>query len=417
MTEVIADAKENASVSFADVIRATAENFPEPAYQLERLQLGRVSERYAIGNLGNKLISGNSDGIGTKAELAERLFAATGDYSHFTNPAHDLVAMVADDAAREGHFVLGIQNNLDVNTASDPRFIEALAIGLRRACFAGKFALLSGETAELGTRTPGYGDHHLNWNASAVVLIHPEKMFHPENLKPGQPIVALRERSIRSNGLTRARAILEQAHISKRQYTFRREAIVEGIRQALAGKFSAADIDLILSSTAHQQRLWDQISLPWHEDFLELTQKLATPSTIYTPLIYEAQGGVDCDGRVPIVAAAHISGGGIPLKAKRLVERAGVGAHILPVFPDPEGIPELMDLAQRYPHPNKGVLVDDRSACEQWNRGIGFLCVTETQEHADQLIQLAKLNGYEATTAGQIIPQRKIEWRGHEWTY
>lgn len=420
MPEVTKDMKERASLTFAEVVRATAEHFPEPRYRLKRLRAGALSERYVIRNLEDTAISGNSDGIGTKPEIIERSFATFHDDSVFESLAFDLAAMVSDDAARDGLFVLAIQNNLDVNSAEDPRFIAALARGLKRACDRGRFALLSGETAELGTRTPGYGPNHLNWNASAVVLVHEEKMFHPEKLSPGQPIVALRERSIRSNGLSRARAILENAYVQGvRGLRTREECIVRDTWERLHRLISEEDIRCVLNATyIGGEPAWDHFTVPWHlSPLMDLAEKLRTPSTIYTPLIYAAQGGVDGEVCVPIVAAAHISGGGVPLKAKRMAEAAGVGVHVEPVFPDPDGVPALIDLAQRYPDPKEGILVDDRTAYEQWNRGIGFLCVVEHQQRADELAALASSLGYEAKAAGEIIPERQIEWRGHTWRY
>ncbi len=417
MPEVQHDAKELASLTFADVIRATANNFPDPRYRLERVRPGSVGGRYAIKNLGEHGISGNCDGVGTKPELAERLFEWTGDYACFEQPAFDLVAMVADDAAREGHFVAAIQNNLDLGHAEDSAFVTALAQGMRRACDAGRFALLSGETAELGYRTPGYGRLNLNWNAAAIVLVNERKMFHPEALRPGQPVVALRECSVRSNGLTRARAILEQAFLSHMHCQRKRDYVMRDVHERIGGILTEQEIGLVLDVQPGAEGLWQRIQLPWHTIFPEITQKLARPSTIYAPLTYEAQGGVDGDVCVPIVAAAHISGGGIPLKTERMLKLSGLGMHLDPVFPDPEGIPELIELARKHPHPQKGILVDERSACEQWNRGIGFLCVVEHQQRADELIALAESLGYEAAVAGEIIPERKIEWRGHTWDY
>jgi phosphoribosylaminoimidazole (AIR) synthetase len=99
------------------------------------------------------------------------------------------------------------------------------------------------------------------------------------------------------------------------------------------------------------------------------------------------------------------------------VERKGVGVRIDPVFPDPDGVPELMELAQTYADPEKGPLVDDRKKCEQWNCGQGFLCVIENMKHADQLIALAASMGYEAAQVGEVTDTKSIEWRGHTWTY
>jgi phosphoribosylaminoimidazole (AIR) synthetase len=405
---LIPDSKEIASRTFADVVAATAQCFPDPQYRPWQGSL----------NSGWHWVEANADGTGTKPEFSERLFTETGNYEHFATQAHNVVAMVADDAARAGKFTVGIINSIDVNDAGDPAFIAALAKGMQQACEIGKFPLLNGETAELGYRTPGIGKNRLNWNAVALTLVNKEKVIDGSGLKPGQPVVALRERSIRSNGLTRARAILERAHMVQTKKTAdKRIYIAETMRQQLGYVLPEHRILQVLDNTPVGAALWDHIHLPWHQSFPELTANLERPSTIYTPLIYEAQGGVDGERKVPLVAMAHITGGGVPLKGKRMVEAKGLGLHLEAPFPDPAGIPELIALAGQHLCKEEKPLVDDRTACEQWNRGVGFLCVTEHMGHAEELRVLAEALGYEAAIAGEITNERRIDWHGHCWTY
>ncbi len=417
MSESVAvqvDDKELASRAFADVVRRTAHLFPDAAYHPRLLFDRTVNAQYGI-HPGRHTIFTNADGTGTKPELDERMFTETGDYRFFEYPAFDVVAMVADDVARRGIFVAGIANSLDLNNADDPAFVLALARGMEAACKAGRFPLLNGEIAELGHRTPGYGNNHLNWNAVAVQLINREKIIDGSKLRPGQKVVALREKSIRSNGLTRARAIMENAFLqnemdgmTKRQY------VASAVRKKI-GTLTDADILSVLDATPAGAQLWEQIQVPWHTVRPELTEKLLTPSTIYAPLVYWAQGGVDGAVNIPLTGCAHISGGGVPLKAQRMLEGTGLGLHLDAVFPDPEGVGELIDLAQAHPHPEKGFLVNERAACEQWNRGVGFLCVVENEDSAGMLAAQASWMGYEAAVAGEIMAQPVIEWRGETW--
>jgi phosphoribosylaminoimidazole (AIR) synthetase len=170
-----------------------------------------------------------------------------------------------------------------------------------------------------------------------------------------------------------------------------------------------------LQSNRNGRTLMEHASLPWHETYPDITKKLLNPSTIYAPLIAAAQGGVDGDVQVPLVACAHISGGGVPLKAGRMLSAKGLGMHLDTVFPDPEGIPELVELARCHPHADGSVLVDERTACEQWNRGVGFLCVLENESDSDVLLDLAQKLGYEAALAGITTENPQISWRGHVW--
>ncbi len=422
--KVITDDKEHAALTFARVVEATRDLFPEEKYRPRVIQARKLNTQYGI-NAGSHEVFGNGDGTGTKPELAERL-AWPKQYGHFESVAHDGAAMVADDVAREGHFVLGIVNNLDVNSAEDKEFIAALAKGAYEACLKGQFPLLNGETAELGHRTAGWGTNRLNWNMTALKLINRKKLIDGSELAPGQPVVALKEKSIRSNGLTRARKILETTYIQEkcgREFTYRDHFIREFVREKIGDiwkKLDDDDLATILESTPLGADIYDQIQIPWHESFRKEVKEILRASTIYAPAIYAAQGGVDGKVQVPIVAAAHISGGGIPLKGKRMVEERSLGLALDPVFPDPEAVTMLMRIAGKYPTlelDDRRPLIDERSACEQWNRGVGFLTVHQDMPTATDFVQLAISLGYEAAIAGKIIDEKAVHWRGQTWTY
>lgn len=404
---VVVDAKELAGAGFAGVVKRTSGLFPETKYRPTEDPTGTRLQ------LGPHHLSVNSDGTGTKPELAERLYEATGDASYFERPAHDVVAMVADDAARHGQFTLGIVNCVDVSSAENHDFVAAMARGMEAACRAGRFALINGETAELGYRVPGPGDARLNWNSVALALVNLDKVFRCENLRPGQPIVALRETTIRSNGLTRARAILEHAFLSELGVS-RDEWLADAVAKRLGTVSAAAAGEYWRGMLAEQPWLAEQVVIPWHTKFPEITERLSRPSTIYSPVVYEAQGGVDGPVAIPLIAATHVTGGGIPLKAKRMLGKTGLGVALDTVFPDPQGIADIMDLAARYPRDGRP-LVNQRSACENWNRGIGFLCVAQDASAAQALVDLAQQLGYEAALAGQIIATPEIRWRGETW--
>jgi phosphoribosylaminoimidazole (AIR) synthetase len=403
---VVVDSKELAGAGFAGVVKRTGELFPDSKYRPTSDPTG--TRLY----LGPHQLSVNSDGTGTKPELAERLYEATGDASYFERPAHDVVAMVADDAARHGQFTLGIVNCVDVSSADNQDFVAAMARGMEAACRAGRFALINGETAELGYRVPGPGDARLNWNSVALALVNLDKVFRSENLRPGQPLVALRETTIRSNGLTRARAILEHVYLAELGVS-RDEWIQDAIARRI-GSTRAAVAEFWQAMVLEQPGFAEQLTIPWHLRFADLTEQLSRPSTIYSPVIHDAQGGVDGPVAIPLIAATHVTGGGIPLKVKRMLGKTGLGAAIETVFPDPAGIPELLELAARYPRDGRPI-VDQRSACEQWNRGVGFLCVARDTAAAHALVELAGSLGYQAAIAGQIVSEPVIRWRGESW--
>lgn len=372
------DLKIQASTIFGDVLKHTADNFPIARY---RPQFKSITGFYKPGVLDTSPYGTwpTADGIGTKPELAERLYDQNRNPEVFGTLPFDLYAMIDGDAARSGMQLLGIVQEFQFNKVNLD-VVNVLAQGCKKACEAGRFALLNGETAQLGKKVGGYGETRINMGAVGTCLVIPEKMITGESLKPGQPIVAFRESSIRSNGLTLAKQIMENVYLQSH------EIVTEPI--------------------------------PWHLDFPELTKELLRPSLLYGKVINEAQGWGDQAKKIEITGAAHITEGGVPGKLKRLLEPWGLGAHLTHyegIFPDPRGIQELLKLAATLPSGEQ--LISDRLACETWNRGIGFIAVTKTFRDANLLRVTANSMGYHTATIGIITNDPVIEWRGHTWEY
>ena len=161
----------------------------------------------------------------------------------------------------------------------------------------------------------------------------------------------------------------------------------------------------------------EQALPPWHEEFPQITRQLLERSTLYGPLLYAAQGGIDGPKAVNIIAGMHNTGGALELKSERLVKPAGVGLDLHPVFPDPKGLESLLGLAYSLPEEiQQKIGITDKIACETWNRGIGMLFVVPNEDEAVALIKLATPN-YEAAIAGTVIKQKEIHFRGHMWSY
>lgn len=299
--------------------------------------------------------------------------------------------------------------------------MEALAKGALDACNEQGYALYNGETAELDYRTSGYGDTHLNWNAVMVAIVAPQKQFFGAELAPGQPLVAFREKSIRSNGLTKARAIVEAVYLHQQGFTEKDLAVTEQIIQEFnldpqnfdrqVNPLARSPLEILDKIMGHN--FLEQVLLPWHDAFPDITRELARPSTLYGNLMYAAQNGIEGKREIDIVAAAHISGGGLPEKMARMLEERGLGAHLDKVFPDPEGVSQLLELSHRLPEEQRIKLITDQTAYHQWNRGIGFVVATRTDDDAKRLVDLSTYLGYEAAIAGAILPEPKLEIRNY----
>ncbi len=403
---LVADKKGEASFILGNLLASTADNFPEPQFRVHR-----VNNKSIINPHPFKIYT-NADGGGTKPEIAERLFTESQDPDEFRTLAADVCAMIDGDTARDGSFLLGITDILDVSTA-DTDIIRAVAIGLKEQAEIGNFAILNGETAELGYRAPGYGGFGINLNAVGLNLYVPEKEITGKNLQPGQLVVALREESVRSNGLSTIRSLLQFFYAispegqKAREDAFKnlvenKEMVVEWMKPVMKHFF--------ITDIVNGERL------KWHEKYPEITQQLKMPSRLYGPIIYDAQGGIFGEKEVNIIAAAHITGGGIPLKGIRMVQESGFGLTIDHVFPDPEAVTSILELAHSL-HSDKDLIISDMQACEKWNMGVGFLIVVPNEVEAKKLIDIAGNHNCEAAIAGEVIDEPVVKFRGHTWRY
>lgn len=418
MNELVHDEKATASLTLGDVVRQTAHNFPDSRFHPEIIE---QTSHYTIAGINPNPYNFwlTADGIGTKPDFSERLYsqsveAGIPEPEVFEGRAFDTMAMIESDEARFGRYMVGAANVIDMNNAKDVRVVNALARGLKRAADEGRFAILNGELAELSYRASGYGDTHVNWNAVGVSIFNPEKLLLGKGLQPNQPIIALREKSIRSNGLTKARAILEADYLLRQGLKSKNEYVLRELtRQGVV--LGDNDLEGILTSIFGHDAL-EQVLPPWHKDNPEVARQFLEPSRLYGPAMYAAQGKIDEPRNVEMVAAAHISGGGVPEKAKRMLEGTGLGVSIDAVFPDPEAVDSLLKMAEAFPGDvRKKLNIDDKIACEQWNRGIGFLVVVPNLSEANHFVDLVGNIGYEAAIAGKTIDRQIIQFRGHEW--
>jgi phosphoribosylformylglycinamidine cyclo-ligase len=256
----------------------------------------------------------NSDGIGTKVDIAERL-------NKHDTIAFDLIAMVADDAVSEGAEPMHVSTVLDFNKIS-LNIVRQLAKGLIDACEAAEIAAINGEIAELGNRLQGYSEYAYNWSATLSWAANRERLISGKAISEGQSVVALREFGFRSNGFTLIRKILTDAYGEK-----------------------------------------------WHEnkEANKLAEQLLLPSKIYTPTVLEMVGRFGSEPKVLVSGIAHITGGGIPLKLGRTLKPSGCGAELNELF-EPS---DIMLTIQK-----KGK-VEDAAAYSTWNMGSGMLIITD----------------------------------------
>jgi phosphoribosylformylglycinamidine cyclo-ligase len=309
----------------------------------------------------------NSDGIGTKVELSERL------EDHRTM-AYNLTAMACDDAVRDGGEPVGIQTILDVNQVvgdpDDPEQVAYMKVMMRQliegyvaAANDAGIVISGGELAELGDRVGGYEDperpfnFHYNWGATAISYVHDEREIDGTGVKEGDALVAFKEQGFRSNGIT-------------------------DVRDALVRKFG---------EHWHKEKTTSSLG------GRALGELVLAPSIIYSPLVTDLTGGYKLRRKpvTKITGVAHITGGGQPSKLGRMLQPSGLGA----VIDNPHAVPHIMEYAQEL------LDIDDTKAYKKWNLGSGMIVATPDPE---TVIEVARYYGIDAKRVGEVVARRSI---------
>ena len=238
-----------------------------------------------IPELDDAYLLKNSDGVGTKVEIAEMM-------NNHTTMAFDLLAMICDDAAAMGAETFAITDTLNVSDLNLETIIQ-LAQGLVVAAHRARVAVVGGEIAVLGDRING----QYVWDADGNAILERRKIINKDLIEPGDKIYALLEQGFRSNGFSLIRRILSES----------------------LGP--------------------DWIDKPYHDE-LTWGEVAITPSIIYTPIIVDAMGAYGEDISCEIKGIAHVTGGGIPGNLNRALPK-GLGAVL-----DVEPIPPMLKLQE-----------------------------------------------------------------------
>lgn len=299
-------------------------------------------------DMGNFLIVQNEDGVGTKMDVAIKM-------DRFDTLGADLVAMVADDAVCAGAEVISISNTIDAESLSR-KVVEELMNGLSKVCIEQKIAIPGGEIAELKGSVKGYV-----WNATAVGVLEKHKFIKGQDIKAGDEIIGLHSPNFRSNGFTLLRAILTKAY-GENWHT---------------EKFKG--------------RSWGDIAL--------------APSIVYHAGILSLIGRFGEKPQANLKGIAHITGGGLPGNAPRILSDKTLGI-LLDRLPDP---PDFMLELQKLGN------VSDEEAYETWNMGIGMVVVAQNTEKAMKLLEKAGLKasvvGVVTKEPGVVIKTKKQDLR------
>ncbi len=294
------------------------------------------------------------DGVGTKIEVAERM------QTHHTI-AHDLFAMVCDDAVVRGAEPVLIGSILDFNTLGqqqeDLDCIRQLAAGYVAAAELAGVAVVNGEIAELGNRVGGFGQVCYNWGAAVVWFANKDRLLTGHSIQEGDALIGVREDGFRSNGLSLVRKSFASTH-------------------------------------------GDQ----WHDILWRgrpLGQWVLQPSRIYSRAVVAMTGGLSKEPRAILHGAAHITGGGLPEKLGRTLKPSGLGALIDTPFAPPDVMLECQKLAT----------ISDKEAYSTWHMGQGMVLLSPEPE---QVATIASEFNLTTQIIGRVVadPTIKIRSKG-----
>jgi phosphoribosylformylglycinamidine cyclo-ligase len=301
-------------------------------------------------NMGEYYLVQTDDGTGTKIDLAYEV-------GRFDTLGYDLLAMVVDDAVCTGAEVISVSNCIDVPKV-EPQIIDALLKGLAEACTVQRVVIPAGEIAEV----PGAVTRAV-WSATAVGVVAKDRVMQPKTIKPGDAVITLRDSVARSNGFSLVRKILSDTH----------------------GK-EWCNMEWRNGTT------WGQI--------------LLTPSVIYHAAILSLIGRYGEKRAVDVKGIAHITGGGIPSKFRRILKATGFGATLTDLWEPHDAMKDLIALGS----------VQTEEAYRTWNMGNGMMIVVD-ERNVDESIALLKTQGIEAKRAGTITKDPTIvisAWDGAE---
>ncbi len=277
------------------------------------------------------LLVSSCDGVGTKVLLAD-------DLGQYGGLGQDLVAMNVNDVATTGARLLFFLDYLAVGRLI-PRRDRQILDGIARACAEAGCALIGGETAQMPSV---YGKTGFDLAGFAVGIVEEDKVIGPRRVRAGDLLVGISSSGLHSNGFSLVRRIFS------------------GGRRRMLRSFSAE-----LKTT--------------------LGEALLTPTLIYSGIVHRLAR------RAAVVAAAHITGGGIPGNLIRIIP-AGLRADVR------KGswcVPPVFSIVQRCGAISEGEMY------RVFNMGLGMILACRPIDESRVLAAAAKA-GRTAAVVGEV---------------
>lgn len=293
------------------------------------------------------------DGIWTKVVLIETLWG-------FESAANDVVAMTADDIARNWWLPLVFTNVLDTRNIAERRWqYDQMMINLWRIAAKNKFVIFNWETAELSTcvGTPNiHAKTAFNWSGIMSWVYHKNKMILWNKVQAGNILVALKQDWFRSNWLSAVRKWFELKYWPNYYVTTPKEELRE-----------AASPSIIYSTGIAEANWWYS---PWFQAPVKMTW------------------------------IAHLSWGSFKWKLlEDMLWANKLSAVFDNLYPIPDIVKKVALRSQKWEKPMKSL----EEMYSTWCCGQWMIVAVETQEDANKLIEILANNWIYAQIAGQVI--------------
>ena len=275
------------------------------------------------------LVSG-TDGVGTKLKIAFML-------DKHDTVGIDCVAMCVNDIICCGAKPLVFLDYIALGK-NIPEKVADIVKGVADGCVETGCALVGGETAEM----PGfYPVDEYDLAGFSVGVVDKDKMLDPENVQPGDVMIALPSSGVHSNGFSLVRKVFELE--SKPRNIFRE----------------------FYGST--------------------LGETLLTPTRLYVKPMLKLMD------EIKVKSVVHVTGGGfyenIPRalndRTKAVVERNSV--RVLPIFQEIQKVGEI----------------SEHDMFNTFNMGVGMIAIVSSED-ADKALQVLKEAGEDAYVIGKV---------------
>jgi phosphoribosylformylglycinamidine cyclo-ligase len=307
----------------------------------------------------------STDGVGTKTAIA-------GTLRRFDTIGRDLVAMCADDVICSGATPLFFLDYIAVGRV-DPEDIAELVAGIAAGCREAGCALVGGETAEHpGLIEPGGFD----LAGACVGIVERDALLDGTAAVAGDVVIGIASNGLHANGFSLVRTLIEQWQLDLGRPYQEQLRLTLGDREADAA---------ITAEPAHS--------------LATLGEVLLTPTEIYVGRLLAARSRLRSDG-MDLHGIAHITGGGLPGNAPRMVP-AELGVRL-----DPAAwrVPSIIRLFAAL-----GGL-DDEEMRATFNGGLG-MTLAVAHEAATLTIDALEAEGLDGTIIGDVLPASELDDR------